>query len=220
MAQYFPIFLNLKQQPCLVIGAGAVAVSKVASLVKAGAVVTVVAPEALTDIRAWHQERRIQWKRRRFRKTDLDGALLTIAATGDIALNHRIHGLATKQHKLVNAVDDSEHCNFIFAAVAEAGPLRVAVSSSGTSPTLAGRLRDRIQRDLLRGETALLAEYLGMWRPKAKKHLNSLTDMKRFWRRVLDSEIPRLLAARQPEEADRLMQNLIDDIPTHGSKRN
>ncbi len=162
MTQYFPIFLNLKDQPCLVVGGGGVAVAKIGSLLDTGACLTVVAPEALDEVHAWHAEGRLSWKRRRFRANDIRGAFLIIAATGDSVLNHRIHGLATQQRKLVNAVDDAEHCNFIFAAIAKAGPLQVAVSSSGASPTLAGRLRDRIQSELLAGDAAQLAEYLAM----------------------------------------------------------
>src|SRR5688572_17365190 len=76
----FPIFVKLEGRPVLLVGAGPVGESKVGGLLAAGALVTVVSPEATPGIVKLADEGTLRWQQRRFEARDLDGVTLVIAA--------------------------------------------------------------------------------------------------------------------------------------------
>src|ERR1700721_4362845 len=92
----FPMFLKLSNRPCLVVGAGVIAESKIASLLEADAQVRVVAPQATTQVRTWAQTNALDWLQRSFEPGDLDGMFLVIAATSSTELHERIFEEATR----------------------------------------------------------------------------------------------------------------------------
>ena len=141
----FPMFLKLAGRRCLVIGAGAVAESKIESLLTAGAQVHVIAPCATRSIQRWGSESRISWEARVFAPSDLEGVTLVIAATDSPAVNEHVFEEARRRGILCNSVDDPEHCDFYCAAVARRGPLQIAISTGGNSPALAQRLRRELE---------------------------------------------------------------------------
>ena len=142
--KYYPIFLDLKDRPVLVVGAGKVALRKTRGLVEAGARVTVVAPE-------WEPEfedlpvRRVA---RRFRASDLAGAMLVFAATDDRLTNHRIGVAAKGRGIFANIADSALECDFIVPARVERGAVQIAVSTGGQSPRLAAELRRKLEEVL------------------------------------------------------------------------
>ena len=212
MSRFFPVFLDLKNRSCLVVGAGEVGYPKARALLDAGARVTVVAPWVAEGMQALCDSGRVTWRRRNFEDGDVAGHFLVIAATDDEAVNARVYELAEARGRMVNVVDDLEHCNFIFGAIAETGPIQVAVSSSGTSPTLAKQLRNRIQQDLLGPETGRLADYLGRWRLDSSCADLPFSRKRDFWRIVLDSAVPELVAQHQDKLADALMAGLLEKV--------
>lgn len=208
---YYPIFLNLLGKRCLVVGGGAVALGKVKALVEAGADLTLVAPtihpklldQAGKGLRIWQ---------RPFDNEDLKGAFLVIAATDDRGLNAQIHAQCEDQGVLVNVADDTPLCNFILPSIAKEGPLQIAVSSSGTSPTMARELRQRIQTEILNPELADLADFLGAWRPRINPHLPAFTLKKAYWQAVMKSNISRWLQAGNVRKAATILRDLLDGI--------
>jgi len=143
-----PIFLRLDRRPCLVVGAGTVALAKVESLLAAGAAITVVAPAAIPQIRALAAQNAFTWHHRVFEPSDLDGTFLVIAATSDSAINHAVYEQALRRNILCNAVDDPPNCDFYFGSVVSRGDLQIAISTAGESPALAQRLRREIDAQL------------------------------------------------------------------------
>jgi precorrin-2 dehydrogenase / sirohydrochlorin ferrochelatase len=141
----FPIFLKLSARPCLVVGAGAIAESKIASLLEAGARVRVVAPEATPQISSWVQSNAIEWHRRPFESADLEGVFLVVAATSSTDLHERIFEEATQRGVLCNIVDVPRLCDFYYPSVVQRGALQIAISTSGQSPALAQRLRKQLE---------------------------------------------------------------------------
>ena len=141
----FPMFLKLAGRPCLVVGAGNIAESKIESLVRAGAKVRVVAPEATPKVRAWARGRKVAWQRRGFRANDLRGMFLVVAATSSPELHERIFRLARKAGVLCNIVDVPRLCDFYYPAVVRRGALQIAISTAGQSPALAQRLRKELE---------------------------------------------------------------------------
>jgi precorrin-2 dehydrogenase/sirohydrochlorin ferrochelatase len=142
------MFLKLTARPCVVIGAGNIAESKIESLLQAEASVTVIAPEALSRVRAWAEGGEIRWIERDYREGDLAGAFLCVAATSTPSVNRAVFAEAGELGVLCNAVDDPPFCDFYFPSVVRRGELQIAISTSGESPALAQRLRKEINAQL------------------------------------------------------------------------
>jgi siroheme synthase-like protein len=209
---YYPIYLDLRGRACLVVGGGSVAAGKVRGLLEAGARVTIVAPVAVEPITTWSAQGWLVWHAREFQPSDLSRAFLVVAATDDHALNAVVYNLADSQSRLANAVDDLDHCNFIAPAVASAGAIQVAVSTSGKSPALAKQLRDEIAQQVLTPARERLADFLGAWRDEVKHALPTYPQRMAFWEGVLRSEIPQLLDrddTAHTARAEEVMRELI-----------
>jgi siroheme synthase-like protein len=139
--KHYPIFLNLKDKPVLVVGAGKVALRKARGLLEAGARVTVVAPEWEPEFEAMP----VRIVARRFRASDLAGCTLVFAATDDRLTNHRI-GIAAKGRGIfANIADSGEECGFIVPARVQRGSVQIAVSTGGESPKLSAELRKKLE---------------------------------------------------------------------------
>jgi precorrin-2 dehydrogenase / sirohydrochlorin ferrochelatase len=133
-----PVALQLRERSVLVVGAGAIGVSKAAQLIAEGAHVSVVAMEK----RAPLPKGVISFSERPFECRDLEGKFLVVVAAGDPILNEEIYRAASEKNILINVVDVPQYCDFYFTAVHRNGPITVAVSSEGASPALAGWTRD------------------------------------------------------------------------------
>ncbi len=144
-AKLFPMFLKLSARRCLVVGAGTIAESKIASLLEAGGRVRVVAPQATSQVRAWAQSNRIEWLPRPFQPDDLEDMFLVIAATSSTELHERIFEEATQRGVLCNIVDVPALCDFYYPSVVQRGHLQIAISTAGLSPALAQRLRKQLE---------------------------------------------------------------------------
>ena len=138
----YPLFLELTGQPVVVVGAGRVAGRKIRSLLAAGARITVISP------RATRLPENIRWIRRRYRRGDLAGARLVVAATDDLEVNQLVCTEAKRRRQLVNCIAPPSAGNFIVPAVARRGNLAIAISTDGMSPSLAKRLRRDLERVL------------------------------------------------------------------------
>jgi precorrin-2 dehydrogenase len=144
----FPAFLKLAGRRCLVVGAGPIAEEKIQSLLRAGAQIQVVAPEATDRLQAWTRTKKIRWHAREFRASDLEGAFLVIAATRSPRLHAKIFREARRLGVLCNVVDDPAHCDFYYGAVVRRGELQIAISTGGHSPALAQRLRKKLEKQI------------------------------------------------------------------------
>jgi precorrin-2 dehydrogenase / sirohydrochlorin ferrochelatase len=166
----FPIFLKLEQRPCLVVGAGNIAHSKIESLLAAGARVTVVAPEALAEVQEHARQGRLTWHRREYEAGDLDGIFLVIAGTDEAAVNQGVYRDAVANNVLCNAVDDPPHCDFYFPSVVTRGDLQIAISTAGESPAFAQQLRREIDAQVPQDIGPWLAQLGGLRREALAAH--------------------------------------------------
>jgi precorrin-2 dehydrogenase len=177
----YPVVLNLHGVPVLVVGAGPVAIRKIAGLVAAGADVRVVAPEIDEQLeRAGIRELSC----RAYEPGDLDGVRLVVTATGVEAVDAAVAADARARGIWVNAADQPADCDFILPAIARQGSVSVAVSTDGKSPALAARLRDRIA-SLLTPAIAALADGLAAERSGIKASGGSTED--RDWSAQIDA---------------------------------
>lgn len=143
-----PIFLNLEDRRGLIVGAGAVALDKIASLLKTGVHLRVVAPEAREEIRALAKEGKLEWIPRAFDPADVDGNFIVIAATNSPEVNTSVYRSAVSRGIPCNSVDDIPNCDFFFGSVVSRGDLQIAISTAGESPAVAQRLRREIDEQL------------------------------------------------------------------------
>ena len=144
----YPLFLDLASQRVVVIGAGRVAARKTRTLLAADAVVTVISPNAGVTIRRLARTKRIRWVRRRYRRGDLRGARLVIAATDDLMVNTLVTAEAKRRNLLVNCIAPPSAGNFIVPSQVRRGGITLAISTGGTSPAFAKRLRRDLERFL------------------------------------------------------------------------
>lgn len=196
--------MDLTDRSCLVVGAGPVALRKIELLVAAGARVSVVAPTMHPDTAAFCAERDVRVERRRVQDSDCEGHLLVVAATGIAEVNESVSRACQARNTLVNCVDSRGLSSALFPALVDRGSVTVAVSTGGASPTLARRLRERIEATLPAG-VGTLADYLSGKRSRIRAALGSVAERQRFWDRVLDGRLPDLLARGDAAAADALL---------------
>jgi uroporphyrin-III C-methyltransferase / precorrin-2 dehydrogenase / sirohydrochlorin ferrochelatase len=168
-----PIFLKLEGRPGLVVGAGRVALDKIASLLKSGVRLRVVAPEARAEVRQLAMEGTLEWVKRRFEAQDVEGQFIVIAATDDPAVNAAVYREAGTRGVLCNSVDDIPNCDFFFGSVVSRGDLQIAISTAGESPAFAQRLRKEIDEQLPEDLAPWLAEIGALRRDVLATHPRS-----------------------------------------------
>jgi len=145
----FPIFLKLTNRPCLVIGAGHLAESKIESLRTAEARITVIAPQASPAITDLAQSGELTWHQRPYAEGDIaPDTFLVVTATNVPEVNRAVFLEATSKSILCNAVDDPPYCDFYFPSIVRRGDLQIAISTAGQSPALAQRLRKELNAAL------------------------------------------------------------------------
>jgi len=176
--------LDVAGRRCVVVGGGPVALEKAAGLAGCGAAVTVVAPDLDPGFAALE----VTWVARGYRRRDLRGAFLVIAATSDRAVNERVHRDAEARGLLSNVADVPALCNFILPAVHREGPIAVAVSTGGASPALAQRIRDDVA-GLVGPRHAGLAEELRGLRLWAKENLPTYEARRDWFRRRVEEAL-------------------------------
>jgi uroporphyrin-III C-methyltransferase/precorrin-2 dehydrogenase/sirohydrochlorin ferrochelatase len=186
--QFLPVFLNVRGEPCLVVGAGQVASRKAALLQRAGAEVTMTT---------------------QFREDELQGYAVVIAATSDQAVNRAVAAAAKARHIPVNVVDQPALCSFILPSIIERAPLIVAVSSGGASPVLARLLRARLE-SMIPAAYGRLAALAAEFRDQVKARFQG-AERRRFWERALQGPIAELVLAGRDAEARGALAAAIDD---------
>jgi uroporphyrin-III C-methyltransferase/precorrin-2 dehydrogenase/sirohydrochlorin ferrochelatase len=142
---FLPIFVNVRQRVCMVVGGGAIALRKTNPLLRAGADVLVVSPELCAALTQLHAKGAIRWLTQPFTTECLEGAMLVIAATDDEVVNRYLSTVAQAHNIPVNVVDAPQLSTFIMPSIIDRSPVVVAVSSGGAAPVLTRLLRARLE---------------------------------------------------------------------------
>ena len=206
---FLPIFLDVRDQPCLVVGGGVVAARKCALLLRAGARVTVVAPRLDAAFDADPAAARIAHRAAKFHDEDLAGVVVVIAATDDDAVNRAVAAAARARRILVNVADQPALCSFILPSIIERAPLTVAVSSGGASPVLARLLRARLET-LIPAGYGRLASLAASFRDEVKARFKP-SERRRFWERVLQGPIAELVFSGRDARARDALARAIEN---------
>ena len=200
----FPVWLNLEGRACLVVGAGAVALRKVLSLIEAGARVTVVAPSSVPEIAALAADGRIALHERPYREGEAGtGYAVVFAATDDRPVNRRVSEDAAAANVFANVADDPELCSFTLPARVRRGALELAVASGGGAPFLVRRLRQALESKL-GPEWAEWADAAASFRAAVRARGLSAEQQEACFDRFVDATLDRdRLRVRVPREDER-----------------
>ncbi len=205
---YLPIFLNIRDRSCLVVGGGHVAARKVALLLEAGARVTVVAPELCQSLQKLYEGGRIVHLPRRFSARLVGNHMLVIAATDDTAVNAEVSALCQTRGVLVNVVDRPQLCSFIMPAIVNRSPVLIALSTGGASPVLSRLLRGRLE-SLIPASYGRLAALAATFREKVRRRIPS-SQQRAFWERVLQGPIAEMALSGREAAARRTLEAALE----------
>ena len=208
--RYYPIYLDIRDKRCVVIGGGDVAERKVFSLLNAGAKVTVVSPAVTAVLKGISEAGRLEIKERPFSKRDLKGAFLAYAATDNEDINYKISEEARKMGVLLNIVDKPEMCDFILPSVVERGPLSIAISTGGASPAFAKRLRLEME-ERYGEEYALFLEIMAAIRRKLLTKEVESVKKRKFFNKLASSSIPEMIKVGRWKDVDRTIISLLGE---------
>ena len=178
--EFFPIFLNLKRKPVLVVGGGEVAYRKVTALKKAGAQLTVVSPSFHPLFGELSTNDSIRYIENEFHPYYLDHQYLVVSATDDPQVNTAVYQAATQRRIFVTTVDDLKRSSAIFPAVVDRSPIMIAISSAGKAPVLVRKIKQQLETWLPQslGQLGTLA---GEYRVKVKERLHHFSARRWFW---------------------------------------
>lgn len=205
---YFPVFLDLKQRRCLLVGGGDVATRKGRLLAKAGAILRVVAPQISPELRDLVQQCQGEIHLREYQATDVDDCVLAIAATDIDSLNQIISEDAKAKNIPVNVVDSPVLCTYITPAIIDRPPLVIAISSGGESPVLARLIRAKLEI-LIPNSYGVLAQFASRWRERIKNRFADTDQRRRFWEKILQGPAAELVFNGQDAQADKLLSDAI-----------
>jgi len=208
MNTYYPVYIQLREQPCVVIGGGKIAEGKVEGLLAVDAKVTVISPGLTLHLHDLANQNQITYIARAYQPGDLSGAFLVICATDQAEINHQVWQEASANNQLVNVVDDTPRCNFIAPSILRKGDLTIAISTSGKAPALAVRLKERLQREL-GPEYERFLELAGRLREPLAQHIPDFETRKALWYELVDSEILDVLARGEEDTAKEIISQVV-----------
>lgn len=173
---YFPVFIELKQELCLVVGGGHIATRKVKTLLSYEANVKVVAFHVCEEIKQCaKQYKTLRIEERSVREEDFVACTIVIAATDDKLLNKKIYTYCKQHHILVNSINGEEYCTFLFPSTIKRRDISIGITTSGKSPALAKEIRKKIE-EILPESYGQLNDILGWAR---KKVISEVLDEKK-----------------------------------------
>ena len=207
---YFPIFVKLSGQLCVVVGAGEVAARKIALLLRADAHIVVVATDIGQEVQELQSRLLVTVKQKRFSAEDIEGARLVIGATDDPVTNQHVAQAAQENNIPVNVVDNPALCSFIFPAIIDRSPIVAAISSGAAAPVLARLLRAKLETVIspAYGQLAALAE---KFRHPVKKKLQHPQQRRVFWERVFQGAVAEQVFSGNLLGAEQQLQQLLTD---------
>jgi uroporphyrin-III C-methyltransferase/precorrin-2 dehydrogenase/sirohydrochlorin ferrochelatase len=208
--KFLPIFLDIKDKPCLVVGGGGIATRKVFLLIRAGARVTVVAPQLTHELEEKKQQGQLQHLEREFEAADIKHQSVVIAATDNEAVNREVSELARQMNIPVNVVDAPELCSFTMPSIVDRSPVQIAISTGGASPVLARLLRAKLET-VIPAAYGHLATLIEGYREKVKQRFSSIVEIRRFWESVLEGPVSDMLLAGKENEARQLLEKAVEE---------
>lgn len=208
--KYYPIYLDIKDRDCLVVGGGSVGTRKVERLLECGAKVTVVSIDVTEKLKELSDSNVIRLKERDFQTTDLDDRFLVIGATDNQEMNFKIHDEAEQRGLLCNIADHPKACNFILPSILNRGDLIIAISTSGKSPAFAKRLRKHLEKEF-GDEYAEFLNLMGAIRQKLLSQDHEPETHKHLFEQLIERDLVEMLKNDDTENINILLFDVLGD---------
>jgi len=205
MSKFYPIYLDVKDKKCVIVGGGKVAYRKVCSLKEAGAEVVVVSPETCPEIA---DKKDIALIKKDYDENILDGALLVIAATDNESVNKKVSLDARKRNIIVNVVDHPELCSFIVPSTINRGDLCISISTGGASPAVAKSIREKLE-DVFGSEYEEYLNLLTKMRSIAMSDIKNSAKRRKVLRRLAEKDILNIVKNNGVTEAEARMREIM-----------
>jgi precorrin-2 dehydrogenase/sirohydrochlorin ferrochelatase len=182
----FPLVLDVRGWPVLVIGGDEEASEKSQRLLESGARVTVISPTLNEPLRLLAASGKVIHRGRHFRETDLEHAILILnTLRGDRDFAQTLLAKSREKRVLLWSVDYPEASSVTMPAVVAAGHVRVAISTSGVAPALSGFMKEDLEQ-ILDAEFIEFVEWLGQLREQAKTNEPDSEKRRALLRDALD----------------------------------
>ena len=211
--EFLPLFHNIRNRRCVVVGAGSIALRKLRPLLEAGAIIDVIAPDIDERIKELAKKNSLNLNKKYFENKDLNGAILVISATNIKEVNVQVSNHAQLLNIPVNVVDQPELCTVIFPSIVDRNPMLVAISSGGSAPVLARMLRTKLEAIIPSGYGSL-AKLAGKFRPLVKEKISDPNGRKAFWEDVFSGDIAELVYSEKTEIAEIELRKKIEHNKT------
>jgi len=208
--RYYPIYLDIKDRDCLVVGGGSVGTRKVLTLLACGANVTVVSLAATEKLHQLSNNGEIKLEERPFQTTDLDDRFLVIGCTDNQELNVNIHAEAERRGLLCNIADRPKVCNFILPSIVNRGDLIIAISTSGKSPAFAKKLRKHLEKEF-GNEYAKFLNLMGAIRQKLLNQDNEPEAHKHLFEQLIEKDLVQMLKNGDTENINSLLLDVLGE---------
>jgi len=207
--RFLPLFFDIKDKPCLVVGGGDIALRKSRLLVRSGATLTVVAPKICDSLKVLVEKEGVI-KERAYKAEDINGTALVVAATDCEDINAQVSKDAQAINIHVNVVDSPAISTFIFPAIIDRSPIVIGVSSGGASPVLARLIRAKLE-STIPAAYGRLAALVGGFRDRVKQKFSTINERRAFWEEVLQGPVADQVFAGKEQDAKALLNSLLDD---------
>jgi len=208
--KYFPIFLNLKNKPVLIVGTGPDTLCKIDQIQQIGANVKYISNSIPSATLQYLKEAKIDFTQKDFDESDLDGIWLVISTSEDAQLNKKVFDAASSRNIFVNVVDVTDLCTFIFPAIINEGDVNIAISTSGKSPALAQKIKKEISH-IIGKEYGYLAELMGKTRPLIINKIKGRKKRATLFQKLVNSELLDLLKNGKKDEAKEFTYKMISE---------
>ncbi len=207
---FLPVSLRLQGARVLLVGGGQIATRKARLLLKAGARLTVIAPDIGTELAQLLENTGGTWQANTYHEGAINEVVLVVAATPLREVNEQVYRDATSRQLPVNVVDSPDLCTFIFPSIVERGPLTVAISSGGNSPVLVRLLRRKFE-EMIPAAYGRLAQFAGRLRGPVKAAIPAESARRLFWEATVEGSVGEMVLAGREEQAEALLHKQLQD---------
>ena len=208
--KYYPAYLDIRNRRCLVVGGGRVGTRKVKTLLDCGAHATIISPQVSKQLEEMADDQRAIIKNRAYQSGDLEGVFLVIGATDDEKLNRQISRDAEERGLLCNIADRPEICNFILPSIVHRGDLTISISTAGTSPAMAKKLRQDLEKQY-GPEYADFLRLMGAVRQKLLRQAHEPEAHKTLFKQLIDNGLLDLIRKNRIEEINSLLLDVLGE---------
>ena len=206
---FYPICLDLKAKPCVIVGGGRVAERKTLGLLSCGAQVSVISPVLTEELKRQHAEGKLRWIERGYRQGDLAQAFLVIAATDDEETQKQVYEEAVSNNLLLNVADVPQRCNFILPASVRRGDLTISISTAGKSPALARKLRQELEKRF-GPEYRILVDILGAIRPEILASGLPQPENERMFKQLLHDDMEEWIKSKDRDSIEKHFRIVLE----------